>query len=192
MIRFFKKIKVIILTIIINIFFINNLLADQLKEIKILGNERLAKETIILFSNLSIDDDIDANIINNTFKTLFETNYFKDLKINYKSGILEIIVQENPIIQEIKINGVKNKSIFKELEKITRKTEKYPFIESNILNQKNQLNNIVRLNGFYFSNITTEIIYNNNNSVNLNYNFNLGERAKINVINFVGNKILPI
>ena len=69
MIRFFKKIKVIILTIIINIFFINNLLADQLKEIKILGNERLAKETIILFSNLSIDDDIDANIINNTFKT---------------------------------------------------------------------------------------------------------------------------
>tara|TARA_B100001248_G_scaffold237217_1_gene201012 strand:+ start:3036 stop:5285 length:2250 start_codon:yes stop_codon:yes gene_type:complete len=189
MIRFFKKIKVIILTIIINIFFINNLLADQLKEIKILGNERLAKETIILFSNLSIDDDIDANIINNTFKTLFETNYFKDLKINYKSGILEIIVQENPIIQEIKINGVKNKSIFKELEKITRKTEKYPFIESNILNQKNQLNNIVRLNGFYFSNITTEIIYNNNNSVNLNYNFNLGERAKINVINFVGNKI---
>ena len=71
MISFFKKIKVIILIIIINIFFINNLLADQLKEIKILGNERLAKETIILFSNLSIDDNIDPNIINNTFKTLF-------------------------------------------------------------------------------------------------------------------------
>ncbi len=189
MINFLTKIKIIIILILINFFLFNSALTDQLKEIKIIGNERLAKETIILFSNLSINDNIDANIINNTFKSLFSTDYFKDLKINYKSGILEIFVQENPIIQEIKINGVKNKSILKELEKITRKTEKYPFIESNVINQKNQLNNIARLNGFYFSNITTEIIYNNNNSVNLNYNFNLGERAKINKINFVGKKI---
>ena len=187
--NFFIKLKVLILSILFNVFLINIALADQLKQIIITGNERLAKETIILFSKLSLNDQIDSNTINNTFKTLFSTNYFKDLKINYKSGILEIIVEENPIIQEIKIEGVKNKSILRELEKITRKTEKYPFIESNIINQKNQLNNIVRLNGFYFSKITTEIVDNNNNSVNLYYNFNLGERAKINTINFVGNKI---
>ena len=187
--NFFIKLKVLILSILFNVFLINIALADQLKQIIITGNERLAKETIILFSKLSLNDQIDSNTINNTFKTLFSTNYFKDLKINYKSGILEIIVEENPIIQEIKIEGVKNKSILRELEKITRKTEKYPFIESNIINQKNQLNNIVRLNGFYFSKITTEIVDNNNNSVNLYYNFNLGDRAKINTINFVGNKI---
>ncbi len=187
--NFFIKLKVLILSILFNVFLINIALADQLKQIIITGNERLAKETIILFSKLSLNDQIDSNTINNTFKTLFSTNYFKDLKINYKSGILEIIVEENPIIQEIKIEGVKNKSILRELEKITRKTEKYPFIESNIINQKNQLNNIVRLNGFYFSKITTEIVDNNNNSVNLYYNFNLGERAKINTINFIGNKI---
>ncbi|MFL2891902.1 MAG: outer membrane protein assembly factor BamA [Candidatus Pelagibacter sp.] len=187
--NFFKKLKVLILSILFNVFLINIALADQLKEIIITGNERLAKETIILFSKLSLNDQIDSNTINNTFKTLFSTNYFKDLKINYKSGILEIIVEENPIIQEIKIEGVKNKSILRELEKITRKTEKYPFIESNIINQKNQLNNIVRLNGFYFSKITTEIVDNNDNSVNLYYNFNLGDRAKINTINFVGSKI---
>ena len=187
--NFFIKLKVLILSILFNVFLINIALADQLKQIIITGNERLAKETIILFSKLSLNDQIDSNTINNTFKTLFSTNYFKDLKINYKSGILEIIVEENPIIQEIIIEGVKNKSILRELEKITRKTEKYPFIESNIINQKNQLNNIVRLNGFYFSKITTEIVDNNNNSVNLYYNFNLGERAKINTINFVGSKI---
>ncbi len=187
--NFFIKLKVLTLSILFNVFLINIALADQLKQIIITGNERLAKETIILFSKLSLNDQIDSNTINNTFKTLFSTNYFKDLKINYKSGILEIIVEENPIIQEIKIEGVKNKSILRELEKITRKTEKYPFIESNIINQKNQLNNIVRLNGFYFSKITTEIVDNNNNSVNLYYNFNLGDRAQINTINFVGNKI---
>ena len=187
--NFLNKIRLIFLLILIKFFLISNASTEQLKEIKIFGNERLAKETIILFSNLSINDHVDANVINNTFKNLFRTDYFKDLKINYNSGVLEIVVEENPIIQEVIINGIKNKSLLKQLEKITRKIEKYPFIETNIINQKNQLNNIVRLNGFYFSSINTEVIDNNNNSVNLIYNFDLGERAKINSINFVGKKI---
>ena len=157
-INFLNKIKFLILLFANKIFIITSTLSEQLKSIDIEGNERLADETIILFSNLKIGDDIDANIINNTFKNLFQTDYFKDLKINFNSGKLNINVKENPIIQEIKINGIKNKSILKELEKITRKTEKYPFIESNVINQKNQLNNIVRINGFYFADIKTEII----------------------------------
>jgi len=187
--KFFNKIKILIFIFIVKLLAITAASSEKLKSIDIIGNERLADETIILFSNLVIGEDIDANLINNTFKNLFDTDYFKDLKINFNSGILIITVVENPIIQEIIINGVKNKSILKELQKITRKTEKYPFIESNIVNQKNQLNNIVRLNGFYFSEIKTQIIKNNNNSVNLIYNFNLGERAKIDKINFTGNKV---
>ena len=45
------------------------------------------------------------------------------------------------------------------------------------------------MNGFYFANINTQIIDNKNNSINLIYNFDLGDRAKIKKINFQGNKI---
>ena len=189
MIKFFNNLKYFVFFFFVKIFLINNVYSEQLKKIEIYGNDRLADETIILFSNLEIGEKVDSNIINNTFKSLFQTNYFKDLKINFESGNLKISVIENPIIQEIKIIGVKNKSILKELEKITRKSEKYPFIESNIINQKNQLNNIVRINGFYFADIKTQIVENNNNSINLIYTFNLGERAKIKEINFTGKKI---
>ncbi len=187
--KLINKIKFLTLLFAINFFIYNSALSEQLKSINIVGNDRLADETIILFSNLKIGDDIDSNIINNTFKNLFQTNYFKDLKINFNLGKLNIIVKENPIIQKIQIIGINNKSIIKELEKITRKTEKYPFIESKIIEQKNQLNNIVRINGFYFADIKTEIIDNGNNSVDLIYNFNLGKRAKINEIIFTGNKV---
>ena len=187
--KFSNKIKLLILLIFIKVFTITSTLSEQLKSINIVGNERLADETIILFSNLKIGDDIDENIINNTFKNLFQTDYFKDLKIKFNSGKLNIYVKENPIIQKIKINGIKNKSLLKELEKITRKTEKYPFISSNVISQKNQLNNIVRTSGFYFADIKTEIINNNNNSIDLIYNFNLGERVKINEITFTGKKV---
>ncbi|WP_082256622.1 outer membrane protein assembly factor BamA [Candidatus Pelagibacter communis] len=187
--KFFNKIKFLVLLFAIKFLTITSTLSEQLKSIDIEGNERLADETIILFSNLEIGDDIDANIINNTFKNLFQTDYFKDLKITFNSGKLNIIVKENPIVSEITIKGIKNKSLLKELEKIVRKTEKYPFINSNIISQKNQLNNIVRINGFYFADIKTEIINNSNNSIDLIYDFNLGKRAKINEIIFTGNKV---
>ena len=58
---------------------------------------------------------------------------FELAEINFDSGNLTISVIENPIILELKINGINNKSILRELEKITRKTEKYPFIESNVV-----------------------------------------------------------
>ena len=187
--KFLNKIKFFTSLFTFNFILITGALSEQLKSINIEGNERLADETIILFSNLKIGDNIDPNIVNNTFKNLFQTDYFKDLKINFDSGKLNIIVKENPIIQEIKIKGIKNKSILSELEKITRKTEKYPFISSNVMKQKNELNNIVRINGFYFADIKAEIIDNSNNSVNLIYYFNLVKRAKISEIVFTGNKV---
>ena len=71
----------------------------------------------------------------------------------------------------------------------TKKYEKYPFLKNQIRDQKNLLLNIVRSIGFYFSEIETQVIDNQNNSVDILYNFNLGNRAIIKKINFQGNKI---
>ena len=187
--KIFKLLYIGLLIFLINFFSVNYSYAEKIKEFKIIGNERLAKETIVLFSELNIGDDIDQNIINFSFKKLFETNYFKNLKINFENGILSIEVIENPIIQSIKITGIKKKSLLDELEKITKKTEKYPFIESNILEQKNLLTNIVRSYGFYFAKIETKYTETNNNSIDITFNIDVGERAKIKKIDFIGNKV---
>ncbi len=164
-------------------------LSEVIKKIDVLGNERLAKETIILFTELNVDDNIDSGDLNNAFKKLFETDYFKDIKISFNNGNLKINVVENPLIQSVIINGIKNKTILNELSKITKKIEKYPYLENKINDQKNTLINIVRNTGFYFAEIETKIEDNNNNSVDIVYNFELGERAKISEIKFIGNKI---
>ena len=51
------------------------------------------------------------------------------------------------------------------------------------------LNNIVRAYGYYFAEIDSKIETNQNNTVNIIYNFNLGKIAKIKKISFIGNKI---
>ncbi len=95
-------------------------LSDVINKIEVTGNDRLAKETIILFSELNVNDNINSNDLNNTFRKLFNTDYFKDINISFNNGILKIGVIENPIIQSVTINGIKNKSIHKELSKITK------------------------------------------------------------------------
>ncbi len=180
---------IVLYIIFIAFFSINKSYSDTIKDFKITGNERLAKETIVLFSELNIGDEVDQNIINLSFKKLFATNYFKNLKVNLNNGIVFIEVLENPIIQKIQINGVKNNSLLEELKKITKQSEKYPFIETNILEQKNLLTNIVRSDGFYFAKIETKYTETSNNSINIIYNINLGERAAIKKIDFIGNKV---
>ena len=163
--------------------------AEIYKEIKVEGNERLSVETVIMFSGLNLSDDLTINDLNSSIKKLYKTNYFKDIKITQKNKILKIKIIENPIIQSIKINGIKNKNTLSKLEELTKKSEKYPFLKNKILNQNNLLLNIVRGTGYYFAELDTKVVDNQNNSVDIIYNFNLGERAIIKKINFQGKKV---
>ena len=182
-------IKIIFFALLIIIVSTKFVYSEIIKKIEVSGNDRLAKETIILFSEINVNDNIYSEDLNKAFKKLFETDYFKDVKISFNNGYLKIKVVENPLIQSVIINGIKNKSIIDELSKITKKIEKYPYLENNIRYQKNSLIIILRNTGFYFAEVETIIEDNNNNSVNIIYNFNLGERAKISEIKFIGNKI---
>ena len=186
-----KKI-IINLSIFLLIFIfltISSLKAEKYEAINVTGNKRLSVETILMFSGLKTGVDIKINDLNIAIKKLYETDYFKNIEIEIIDNELDIKILENPIIQTISINGIKNKRIIRQLNEITKKSEKYPFLINNVQDQKNLLLNIIRSNGFYFSEVEVKIINNKNNSVDLIYNFNLGERAVIKNINFQGNKI---
>ena len=163
--------------------------AEIIKEFNIKGNERVSDETVIMFSKLNIGKDANIADLNNSLKTLFETDYFKNVSLNMSQGIVNITVEENPIIQNITINGIKNDSIFENLNKVTKKIEKYPFIKSKVSEQNILLENILKSYGYYFVKLETLITNNENNSVDIIYNFDVGEIAKIKKIIFIGNKI---
>ena len=166
-----------------------NLKAEVIKEFIINGNDRVADETIIIFSNLNVGDEVTQQNLNETLKELYQTNYFENISINFVDGIVNINVKENPIIQSVIINGIKKDSMLEKIKTITSKVEKYPFVESAINDQINLLKNILKSYGYYFVKLDTSIQENSNNSVNLIYDFKLGDIAKIKKINFIGDKI---
>ena len=67
--------------------------------------DRISTETIILFSQVKVNDNISEIELNNIIKNLFETNYFKNVEASIVDNKLVIIVDENSIIGNIDFEG---------------------------------------------------------------------------------------
>jgi len=169
--------------------FSSTTIAATLKQFQISGNERISDQTIKLFSGLELNDEIKKDDLNKIIKNLYETSFFKNISINFESNILYINVIENPLIQSLQIEGIKRQSIVDQILDILQQKEKSSFVESKIKEDENRILNSLRVNGYYFSSISTSIIENNNNTVDLVYKIDLGEKALIKNIKFIGNKI---
>ena len=162
---------------------------EIIKKFDIIGNDRISDQTILMFSDLEIGQNVNQIQLNEALKELYYTDYFKDIKISLDQGILTINVIENPIIQRIVIKGVKEEKLRKIINEITSKIDKYPLIENKINEQINLLKNILKSYGYYFVELDVFTKENENNTVDLTYEFNLGEIAKIYKIKFIGNKV---
>ena len=182
----FKKFLFFFLILIICPF---SVFAEILKEIKVSGNDRLSVATIINFSELDLGENISENDLNNSIKKLYETNFFKNINFTINDGILNIDVIELPIIQEIIFNGIKANKVKEQLKDIISLKEKGPLVESSISNDKNKILNSFKISGYYFAIVETKIKKNLNNSVNLIFDIERGDRASIKKIEFIGDKI---
>ena len=187
----FKKkfLQIISMLFYFQFFYVNYAYSDSIKNFVIQGNDRVSDETIIMFSNLDIGENFDQDKLNDALKELYFTDYFSDVSISEVDGIIFIKVNENPIIQTISVNGIKKDLLLENIKKITNKLEKYPFNEARINEQTILLKNILKSYGYYFVKLNTSVKKNDNNTVDLIYDFTLGEIAKIKKIKFIGNKI---
>ncbi len=183
----YKKIALIVL--ICNFFCINFTLANIVKEIKIQGNDRISSETVKLFSDISINDNLDKEDINQILKNLYETNFFKDINISFKNNLLLIEVVENPIIENIEYKGIKAKKILAAIKENTLVKSRSSYNEIILNKEKIRLQKVIKKIGFYNAKIDLYISEEKDNLVSLTFEFDLGKRAKIKKISFIGNKI---
>ncbi|MDC1112278.1 outer membrane protein assembly factor BamA [Candidatus Pelagibacter sp.] len=168
---------------------ITSISAEIINEIIVEGNNRVSEETIFVFGQFKKGDDFTNKKLNNTLKNLYETNFFEDVNLVVKDKVLIVKVKEYPIVQEIIINGIKRTKTVEEIkEEITLK-EKNPFRKVLIKRDLNTMLNIFKQNGFYFAEVNVDIEENSNDTVNLIYNIDRGDKATINEIKFIGDKI---
>lgn len=162
--------------------------SEVVKKIEIQGNERISNETIILFSKINIDDDLDSNDLNDILKRLYETNFFKDIFIKLDSKILKISVDENPIIENIEYNGIKSNTLKQKITANLKLLPRSSYNEFLLNDDKNNIKLALKNFGYYFSNINIDLIELGDKKVDIVFNIDLGSKAKIKKITFIGDK----
>ena len=186
MLNYIKKLS---LSFVILLATINISSSEIIKDIIVDGNQRISKSTIILFSQVNIDDNIDNNDLNTIIKNLYETNFFKNITLTLNKNILTIKIEEEPLIENVEFVGVKADKIIEPIRKSLSLKNRSSYKESVFFEDQKKIKDALRSMGYYFSNLTSSLEDLGDNKVNIIYNIKLGEKAKISKITFTGNKI---
>ena len=171
---------------------------QTIDSIRVIGNRRIPKETVLARLFTHPGDTYDPISIERDFNSLWNTLYFEELRIeredSEKGIILNIFVREKPTIREINYKGLNAVSQSDVLDRF--KKEKVGIsVESQldmakIKRAETVLKDILSEHGHQFATIKTEVKTIPPASVQVNFNIKEGPTVKVGQIRFTGNQHL--
>tara|TARA_Y100000590_G_scaffold46041_1_gene48907 strand:+ start:9245 stop:11491 length:2247 start_codon:yes stop_codon:yes gene_type:complete len=167
-----------------------NLQAEILKKVEVYGNERIVKETIIVYGDIKENKDYTQEDIDNIVKNLYETKFFSSVSINFSNGVLKITVVENPIINSILIQGEPTKKYVTAILELLSLKEKASYIKSEVKRDLEIIKSFYKSLGYYSPEVDARIqeVEGGKNLLNLVFAVDRGKREKISKIYFIGDK----
>ncbi len=180
--------KLIIAILTVLFLFMTTSYAIVIKDVKIENNQRVTKETIITYGDIRINKDYDQKELNKIIKDLYETNFFKNISLKIENQILILNVEENRIIQIVKVEGVKSSKIKKAILENLFSKDKSPFLIEKVKIDVNRMKTSLGRLGYYLSDVKSKIVENENNTVDLIFEVSMGDKSRIKKIDFVGDK----
>ena len=182
----FKKIFLINLIVL---FVTSFTFAEVFTDINVSGNKRISKQSIVVFGNIDLKNNYSEDEINDILKNIYETGFFKEISFTITNSVLNIDLIENPIIDNLEIRGIKSERLKTFIIEKLSLNNRSPFVQTKFVSDLNLMKNIIKSSGYYFSKIETNSVLNEKqNSINLIYDIDLGKKAKIKSIQFLGDK----
>jgi len=158
-----------------------------IERIEIKGNVRVDPSHVQSVANLRVGQFVSDETLNAAIKKLYNTGLFRDLFLNVDKGVLLISVAEHPTINDVAFegnSGVKEKLLKTKMKIAARAT----YTEEKIKYEVQRLLAIYRSKGFFSARVFPKIIKRDYNRVDVVFEIEEGDPAKIHAINFVGNK----
>jgi len=169
--------------------------ADTIAQIRVIGNRRIPKETILARMFTHEGDTYDPISIERDFNSLWNTGYFEDLRIeredSEKGILLNVFVREKPTIRDINYKGLSSVSVSDVLDRF--KKEKVglsvdsQYDPTKIKHAETVIKQLLAEHGHQFATIKTEVKTIPPASVQVNFNVKEGPVVKVGHIHFAGN-----
>lgn len=162
--------------------------AEIINDIEVRNNNRITKQTIITYGQIELNKDYQLKDVNEVFRNLYQTDFFENLKIQIEDNKLIIDVKENKIIQNVVLEGIKSKNLNNAVSENLFSKDKSPFLLTKVKEDVDRIKMTLNNIGYYFAEIKTKTQENDNDTITLTFEIDLGEKAKITLIEFVGDK----
>ncbi len=172
--------------------------SQTVDQIRVIGNRRIPKETILARLFTHPGDTYDPTSIERDFNSLWNTGYFEDLRIERedteKGIILNVFVRERPTIREINYKGNNSVSTSDILDRFKKEkvglSVEGQFDPTKIARAEAVLRALLAEHGHQFAIIKPEVKTIPPASVQVNFNIKEGPVVKVGEIHFTGNQHL--
>ncbi len=161
--------------------------STTVSEIIISGTQRIDPATVETYADVKVGDSVDPSALNDALRRLYATNLFDDVTISLDGSAVVITVDENPIINQISIEGndvLEDENLLTVINIQPRRV----FTEQLAINGKERLVEVYRQAGRYAAVIEPKIIELPDNRVDLVFEVDEGPLIKISSIKFIGNE----
>ncbi len=160
---------------------------NTVRNIQVTGNRRVEPETVRSYLDFTVGDPYDPSRVNTSLRALFSTGLFADVQINRQGATVIVAVVENPVINQVAIEG--NSEIeTKTLKGEVRLKSRSVYTRSRALSDAQRILDVYQRQGRYAATVEPKIIELDQNRVNLVFEITEGNATKVKSINFIGNK----
>lgn len=158
-----------------------------IRDIRVVGNKRIEPETVRSYLTFTVGQRYDPYKADESFKALFGTGLFQDVRINLEGNIVVVSVVENPIINRVAFEGnteVKTDTLSQEVQLKPRAIYTRARVQADV----QRILDVYRRQGYYASQVDAQVIELDNNRVDLVFEIREGPETKVVGINFLGNQ----
>ncbi len=163
--------------------------APIIQSIAIRGNQRIEATTVGSYLPIQTGMPADQDLLDLTLKTLFNTGLFSDVSIEMQpSGELIIDVTENPIVNQVILEGnkrLKEEKITEEIQLAARSIYTRAKIQADV----RRIIELYRAKGRFASTVTPKVTPLEQNRIDVIYEIDEGPKTGIAKVNFVGNTV---
>jgi outer membrane protein insertion porin family len=168
--------------------------SETIDSIRVIGNRRIPRETILARLFIHPGDTYDINSIEASFQSLWNTSYFENLRVERedteKGIILNIFVREKPNIRNIDYKGLSSISQSDILDRFKKEKVSLSvdgqYDPTKVKQAETVIKEMEAEHGHQFATVKTDVKTIPPASVNITFNVKEGPVVKVGKIKFVG------
>jgi len=155
-------------------------------QILVEGNQRIEAATVLSYMTVGAGQPADPEDINDSVRALFATGLFRDVRIEPRGNVLVVTVDENPVINQISIEG-NDRIDDAPLRALLTSRERRVYTRAKAEADADILLEQYRRSGRYAAAIEPKIIQLPQNRVDLVFEVDEGAVTGIDSLRFIGN-----